>query len=106
MNTIRKIVGAQPIRSFIKLDLKNPSNTNDVQIGLYMDFSGLTNYYTRTETDNNVLLKTDKSITYTKSEVDSRIANIVDSAPATLNTLKELATTLNNDHNFRHISRT
>ena len=39
-------------------------------------------------------------IIYTKSEVDTRIANLVDSAPATLNTLKELATALNNDRNF------
>ena len=65
-----------------------------------MDWTGLTNYYTKTETDDGLSLMADKSITYTKSEVDNRIANIVDSAPATLNTLKELATALNNDQNF------
>ena len=42
----------------------------------------------------------DKTITYTKTEVDNRIANLVDSAPATLNTLKELSTALGNDLNF------
>ena len=51
-----------------------------------MDLTGLTNYYTKTETDNNLLLKANKSITYTTSEVDNRTAHLVDSAPATLNT--------------------
>ena len=34
------------------------------------------------------------------SEVDIKIANLVDSAPARLDTLKELAQALNNDENF------
>ena len=71
-----------------------------------MDSTGLTNYYTKTETDSNLLLNADRSITYTKSEVDTRIANLIDSAFATPNTLKELATALNNDQNFRNLSRT
>ena len=37
---------------------------------------------------------------YTKSEVDTAIANLVDSAPTTLNTLNELAAALNDDPNF------
>ena len=37
---------------------------------------------------------------YTKSEVDTAIANIVNSAPETLNTLNELAAALGNDPNF------
>ena len=37
---------------------------------------------------------------YIETEIDNRIANIVDSAPSTLKTLKELATALNNDQNF------
>ena len=32
-NAVRRIVGAQPIRTFIELDLNNPSSTIDVQIG-------------------------------------------------------------------------
>ena len=91
-NTVRRIVGARPIQTFLKLDLNNPGSISDVQIGLDMDLRGLTNYHTKTETDSNLLLKADKSITYTISEVDNRIANLVDSALATLNTLKELAT--------------
>ena len=65
-----------------------------------MDLTGLTNCYTNTEIGNNVLSKADKPITHTKSELDARIANLGDSALATLNTLKELATALNNDQNF------
>ena len=66
-NTVRRIVGAQPLRSFIELDSNNPSSVNDVQIGLDMDLTGLTSYYTKIETDDELLLKADKSITYTKS---------------------------------------
>ena len=62
--------------------------------------------YAKTEIDKSLALNADKSSTYTKSEVDSRIANLVDSAPATLNTLKELATALNKARMFRHLSRT
>ena len=50
----RRLVGAQPIRTFIELDLNNPSSINDAHIGLDMDLTGLTNYYTKTETDNNI----------------------------------------------------
>ena len=85
------------------MDLNNPSSINDVQIGLDMDLTGLTNYCIKIEIDNNSLLKADKSITYTKSEVDNRIANLVDSALSTRNTLKELATALNNDQNFHEL---
>ena len=44
--------------------------------------------------------KADQANTYTKTEVDSHIANLVDSAPETLNTLNELAAALGNDPNF------
>lgn len=37
---------------------------------------------------------------YTKTEVDNKVAGIVNSAPETLDTLKELATALGNDPNF------
>lgn len=45
-------------------------------------------------------LKADQANTYTKTEVDNHIANLVDSAPETLNTLNELATALGDDPNF------
>ena len=37
---------------------------------------------------------------YTKTEVDTEIANLIDSAPGTLDTLNELAAAINDDANF------
>jgi hypothetical protein len=45
-------------------------------------------------------LKADQATTYTKAEVDNNIANLVDTAPATLDTLNELAAALGDDANF------
>ena len=42
-------------------------------------------------------LKADKLTTYTKTESDALITNLVNSAPATLDTLKEIADALGND---------
>ncbi len=39
------------------------------------------------------------SSVYSKTEVDQRFANLIDSAPAALYTLKELASALGNDAN-------
>ena len=44
--------------------------------------------------------KADISTTYTKTEVDIEIANLVNSAPENLDTLNELAQALNNDDDF------
>lgn len=41
-----------------------------------------------------------KQETYTKTEVDAKVAGVVDSAPETLNTLNELAAALGEDPNF------
>lgn len=38
--------------------------------------------------------------TYTRTEVDTQIANLIDSAPETLNTLNEMAAALGDDPNF------
>ena len=45
-------------------------------------------------------LKADQSTTYTKGEVDTKVADLVDSAPETLDTLNELAAALGDDPNF------
>lgn len=45
-------------------------------------------------------LKANQSTTYTKTEVDTNIANLVDTAPATLDTLNELAAALGDDASF------
>lgn len=60
-----------------KIPTKNSQLTND---SLYItnQVNDLANYYT-------------KSNTYTKGEVDTKISNLIDSAPETLNTLNELA---------------
>jgi hypothetical protein len=44
--------------------------------------------------------KADKSTTYTKTEVDATFANLIDSAPTALNTLKELSSALGDDANY------
>ena len=45
-------------------------------------------------------LKADKATTYIKTDVDEKIDNLVNSAPESLNTLKELARALGDDENF------
>jgi hypothetical protein len=79
--TVRRIVGSAPIRSFIELDIDNPSTINDIKIGLDLELSNLINYYTKTQTD-------------------TLITNLIGNAPALLNTLNELAAALNNDQNY------
>ena len=49
-NIVRRLVGAQPTRAFIELDVDNPSSINDVQIGLDIESTGLTSCYSKTET--------------------------------------------------------
>ena len=74
----------------------------------------LSNYYTKTEVDN--LIPNDylteipsEYVTETEliaknyatlSEVETKVSNLVDSAPDALNTLNELASALGNDPNF------
>ena len=41
-----------------------------------------------------------KSDTYTKSEVNQQINNLIDAAPSQLNTLNKIATAVNDDSNF------
>ena len=53
-----------------------------------------------TSVASRLLLKADKSDTYTKSEADARIEAVVGAAPEALDTLKEIAAALNNDADF------
>ena len=48
----------------------------------------------------NNILSIDLTNYPTLANLSTALANLVDSAPATLDTLKELATALNNDPNF------
>lgn len=52
------------------------------------------------ESDSGNTIKINESYTATRSYVDTSIANLSDSAPATLNTLNELAAALGDDANF------
>ncbi|MNJ90446.1 hypothetical protein D3C87_80430 [compost metagenome] len=51
-------------------------------------------------TDTQLLLKSDKATTYTKTETDAKIQSVIGAAPAALDTLKEIGDALNNDPNF------
>ena len=65
------------------------NNTNDYLNLLVDDLDD--NYYTKTEIDTGY---------YNKTEIDTTISNLIDSAPTNLDTLKEIATALNNDPNM------
>ncbi len=54
----------------------------------------------KTYVDAELLKKADQSETYTKSETDTRINEVVGAAPQALDTLKEIAESLNNDDDF------
>ncbi|MFM7989261.1 MAG: hypothetical protein ACKPKO_59100, partial [Candidatus Fonsibacter sp.] len=56
--------------------------------------------YTITQVGTALGLKANQSTTYTKTEVQQFFLNLVDNAPASLNTLNELATALANDASF------
>lgn len=60
--------------------------------GTYKEID-LTNYYTKAESDNEISTAIDTSVT-------AAVANILDSAPSTLDTLNELAAALNDNPNF------
>jgi hypothetical protein len=58
---------------------------------------GITDAYTKTQSDASLALKAEKNVTYTKTETDGRIQAIVGAAPAALDTLQEIAAQLAND---------
>ena len=58
----------------------------------------LANVYTKTEVDDLLENKADSAVIL--AEIDTRIANLINSAPETLDTLSELAMALNGDENF------
>ncbi len=62
--------------------------------------SDLATTYTKTEFNSSLALKSDLATTYTKTEVNDKIASVVGSAQAVLDTLNELATALNNDASY------
>ena len=79
----------------------NPHNVGADQIGLgSVDNTTDLDKPISNSTQASLDLKSDKSNTYTKTEVDTKVADLVDSAPETLDTLNELASALGDDPNF------
>ena len=79
----------------------NPHNVGADQIGLgSVDNTADVDKPISNLTQASLDLKSDKSNTYTKTEVDTKVADLVDSAPETLDTLNELASALGDDPNF------
>ena len=89
MNDDRKLTRLYCYNGIIGGLIFNPHRDNDLPIGLNVDdtYSSFINYYTKAET-------------YTKLEIDTQFSNLIQSAPATLNTLNKLAQALNNDANY------
>mgnify|MGYP007125363510 CR=1 FL=1 len=106
-----KTFTAQPV-GIVKtsVGLSNVDNTSDTdkpvstatQTALNLKANQATTY-TKAETDSKIVELApmpDLSPYYTKTETDTAIANVVDAAPTTLNTLNELAAALGDDANF------
>ena len=56
--------------------------------------------YTKTVMDSSLNLKSDKLTTYTKTDVDQKFNDLVNGAPALLNTLSEISASIANDPNY------
>jgi len=72
-------------------------NKSEVDI-LLTAKADIANVYSKIEIDNLLVNKTDSDTIL--AEIDTRIANLVNAAPETLDTLNELAAALNDDANF------
>jgi len=73
------------------LALKSDQTTVDAALALKSD---------QTAVDASLATKADQATTYTKTEVDTALADLVDTAPEALNTLNELASALGDDADF------
>ncbi|MFM7980555.1 MAG: hypothetical protein ACKPKO_14680, partial [Candidatus Fonsibacter sp.] len=58
------------------------------------------NIYTIAQVDTALSLKANQSTTYTNTEVQQLFLSLIDNAPASLDTLNELANALANDANY------
>ena len=56
--------------------------------------------FSRFETLDYLAAKADKTTTYTRTEVDTKISNLINAAPTALDTLSEIASAINNDPNI------
>jgi hypothetical protein len=79
------------------LDLKAESSFVSSELALKANSSSV---YTKTETDSIASNAVSSAVSSANGYTDTKVAGIVNSAPATLDTLNELATALGNDPNF------
>jgi len=79
----------------IENEVDRYKNSNDTRVTTVEN-----NKAEKTYVDTELLVKADKSDTYTKEETDQRIQMVVNAAPSALDTLKEIADALNDDPNF------
>ena len=68
------------------------SQVSNIEVGYLVGTTGLIR--------NQLTSKANQWTTYTKTEVDTQLSNLIDSAPDVLNTLNELADALNDDANY------
>ena len=68
------------------------SQVSNIEVGYLVGTTGLI--------QNHLSSKANQSTTCTKTEVDTQLTNLIDSAPDVLNTLNELADALNDDANY------
>ncbi|MBB3141217.1 hypothetical protein [Halomonas organivorans] len=76
------------------------NNTLGVIDGKLRNKADKAEVYTRGDVDTALATKADKSATLTPEQVDARLQALIDSAPASLDTLNELAAALGDDPDF------
>ena len=81
--------------SKLKVDSIGKNASNKIIIADNVEIQG-----TLTITGQTTITTGTASNVYSKAEVDQAFANLIGSAPATLNTLKELASALGDDANY------
>ena len=86
------------------LALKSDQTAVDTALALKANQSDVDTALTlksdQTSVDTALNLKANQATTYTKTEVDTMVADVVDTAPEALDTLNELAAALGDDANF------
>jgi len=77
-----------------------PPNDATITVSAGTGLSGGGNFTTDQSSNETISLDVDTSTIATRSYVDTEVANLVDSSPATLDTLNELAAALGDDPDF------
>ena len=88
-----------PLSHALRRDNPHEVTADQIQLG-NVDNTADSNKPVSGPTQTALDLKADLSDTYTKGEVDTKVSNLVNSAPEALDTLNELAAALGDDENF------